>query len=87
MNSKLLDGIDTQFDNNIFEATRNSDNATQSKQLETTGYRQWTATPRLPDNTQTELTPLPLADPRGGARDPPRGSKFFHFHAVFGKKN
>ena len=41
-------------------------------------------------------TPLPmlnlyahsLADPRGGARDarPPWGSKFFHFHAVFGKK-
>ena len=31
---------------------------------------------------------LPLADPRGGARDarPPWGSKFFHFHAVFGKK-
>ena len=30
----------------------------------------------------------PLADPRGGARDarPPWGSKFFHFHAVFGKK-
>ena len=29
-----------------------------------------------------------LADPRGGARDarPPWGSKFFHFHAVFGKK-
>ena len=29
-----------------------------------------------------------LADPRGGARDarpPPPGSKFFHFHAVFGK--
>ena len=28
-----------------------------------------------------------LADPRGGARDarPPWGSKFFHFHAVFGK--
>ena len=28
-----------------------------------------------------------LADPRGGARDapPPRGSKLFHFHAVFGK--
>ena len=34
------------------------------------------------------LEALPLADPRGGARDarpPPRGSKFFHFHAVFGK--
>ena len=32
---------------------------------------------------------LPLADPRGGARDarPPWGSKFFHFHAVFGKNN
>ena len=32
---------------------------------------------------------MTLADPRGGARDappPPRGSKFFHFHAVFGKK-
>ena len=31
---------------------------------------------------------LPLADPRGapGTRAPPRGSKFFHFHAVFGKK-
>ena len=30
---------------------------------------------------------ISLADPRGGARDapPPRGSKFFHFHAVFGK--
>ena len=30
---------------------------------------------------------LSLADPRGGARDarPPWGSKFFHFHAVFGK--
>ena len=29
----------------------------------------------------------PLADPRGGTRDArtPR-SKFFHFHAVFGKK-
>ena len=28
-----------------------------------------------------------LADPRGGVRDaPPPGSKFFHFHAVFGKK-
>ena len=28
-----------------------------------------------------------LADLRGGARDapPPLGSKFFHFHAVFGK--
>ena len=31
--------------------------------------------------------PSSLADPRGGARDarPPWGSKFFHFHAVFGK--
>ena len=32
---------------------------------------------------------IALADPRGGARDarpPPWGSKFFHFHAVFGKK-
>ena len=31
---------------------------------------------------------LALADPRGapGTRPPPRGSKFFHFHAVFGKK-
>ena len=29
-----------------------------------------------------------LADPRGapGTRAPPWGSKFFHFHAVFGKK-
>ena len=29
----------------------------------------------------------PLADPKGGVRDAcsPRGSKFFHFHAVFGK--
>ena len=29
-----------------------------------------------------------LADPREGARDvpPPKGSNFFHFHAIFGKK-
>ena len=28
----------------------------------------------------------PLADPRGAqGRAPPWGSKFFHFHAVFGK--
>ena len=34
-----------------------------------------------------ELHHKALADPRGGARDarPPWGSKFFHFHAVFGK--
>ena len=33
------------------------------------------------------ISPYSLADPRGGARDarPPLGSKFFHFHAVFGK--
>ena len=32
---------------------------------------------------------FPLADPGGGGRQgraPPWGSKFFHFHAVFGKK-
>ena len=31
---------------------------------------------------------IALADPRGapGTRAPPWGSKFFHFHAVFGKK-
>ena len=30
---------------------------------------------------------ISLADPRGAARDArPLGSKFFHFHAVFGKK-
>ena len=31
---------------------------------------------------------FPLVDPRGGrqGRAPPPGSKFFHFHAVFGKK-
>ena len=30
-----------------------------------------------------------VADLRGGARDarPPRGPKFFHFHAVFDQKN
>ena len=28
---------------------------------------------------------LSLADSRGGARDAPPGSKFFHFHALFGK--
>ena len=30
---------------------------------------------------------LALADPKGGASDapPPQGSKFFHFHTVFGK--
>ena len=36
-----------------------------------------------------EQNHTPLADLRGGARDappPPRGSKFFHFHAVFGEK-
>ena len=27
-----------------------------------------------------------LADREGGARDAPPGSKFFHFHAVFGQK-
>ena len=34
-----------------------------------------------------DVTLLPLADLRGGrqGRVPPRGSKFFHFHAVFGK--
>ena len=34
------------------------------------------------------LHPISLADPRGapGTRAPPWGSKFFHFHAVFGKK-
>ena len=31
--------------------------------------------------------PIALADPRGHqGRPPPRESKFFHFHAVFGKK-
>ena len=33
------------------------------------------------------MTTYSLADPRGGARDarPSWGSKFFHFHVVFGK--
>ena len=28
-----------------------------------------------------------MADLRGGAKDAPQGSKFFHFHAVFVQKN
>ena len=38
--------------------------------------------------TGLHVTQQALADTRGGARDarpPPWGSKFFHFHAVFGK--
>ena len=32
------------------------------------------------------LLTFSLADPRGRQGRPPPGSKFFHFHAVFGKK-
>ena len=39
-------------------------------------------------NTSMFVHQFALADPRGapGTRAPPWGSKFFHFHAVFGKK-
>ena len=45
-------------------------------------------TPPPTTTTSTSSLEFTLADQRGGARDarPPWGSKFFHFHAVFGKK-
>ena len=37
-------------------------------------------------DSDDEIGKIPLADPRGVPGTRPQGSKFFHFHAVFGNK-